>query len=135
MGFRAPDIAIDLGTTNTLVYVKRKGIVISEPTIVVVEARDKHLVRAVGDEAALLLGRTTEALQAILPIRDGAIQDFDTAAVLLVLQPLAFILFAVGEGIGALALALGEIPFAHKLLDGAPHGDAADGIELRQLGL
>ena len=38
MGFRAPDIAIDLGTTNTLVYVKRKGIVISEPTIVVVEA-------------------------------------------------------------------------------------------------
>ena len=83
MGFRAPDIAIDLGTTNTLVYVKRKGIVISEPTIVVVEARDKHLVRAVGDEAALLLGRTTEALQAILPIRDGAIQDFDTAAVLL----------------------------------------------------
>ena len=82
MAFRAPDIAIDLGTTNTLVYVQRKGIVISEPTIVVVEARDKHLVRAVGDEAALLLGRTTEALQAILPIRDGTIQDFDTAEVL-----------------------------------------------------
>ena len=83
MPIKAPDIAIDLGTTNTLVYVYHKGIVISEPTIVVVESRDKHLVRAVGDEAALLLGRTTEALQAILPIRDGTIQDFDTAEVLI----------------------------------------------------
>ena len=83
MGFMAPELAIDLGTSNTLVYVRGKGIVISEPTVAVVEARDKHLVRAIGDEAGLLLGRTTDTLKAIRPVRNGVIEDFDTCEVLL----------------------------------------------------
>ena len=60
MPIKAPDIAIDLGTTNTMVYVRGKGIVINEPTVVVVEARDRRAVRAVGDEARYLMGRTRD---------------------------------------------------------------------------
>ena len=83
MQIRASDIAIDLGTTNTLVYVRGKGIVISEPTIVVVEARDRSTVRAVGDEARYLLGRTKDSLRAVLPIKDGVISDYDAAEVMI----------------------------------------------------
>ena len=60
MGFVAHDLGVDLGTSNTLVYVKHKGIMISEPTIVVVDAGNERKVRAVGDDAKIMLGRTTE---------------------------------------------------------------------------
>ena len=53
MGFVAHDLGVDLGTSNTLVYVKHKGIMISEPTIVVVDSTNERRVRAVGDDAAL----------------------------------------------------------------------------------
>ena len=83
MSFFAPDIAIDLGSTNTMVYVRGRGVVISEPTLVVVSTEDRHLVRAVGDEAKYLLGRTRDTLTAIQPIQHGAISDFDCTEVLL----------------------------------------------------
>lgn len=58
MALIAPEIGIDLGTSNTMVYVRGRGIVVSEPTIVVIDSDNKHNVRAVGDEAEILLGRT-----------------------------------------------------------------------------
>ncbi len=78
----APDLGIDLGSCNTLLYVRKRKIVISEPTVVVASSSDRHLVRAVGDEALQLLGRTTDTLTAIRPIKDGAVEDFDSAEVL-----------------------------------------------------
>ena len=78
MGIIASDLGIDLGTSNTLVYVKRKGIVLSEPTIVVADSTNERTVRAVGDDARIMLGRTTEGVMAVRPIREGVITDFDT---------------------------------------------------------
>ena len=77
MPIKAPDVAIDLGTTNTMLYVHRKGIVVNEPTLVVVENRDRHLVKAVGDEARYLMGRTRDTMTAVRPIQNGIIADFD----------------------------------------------------------
>ena len=78
MGFVAHDLGVDLGTSNTMVYVKHKGIVISEPTIVVVDSTNERKVRAVGDDAKIMLGRTTEGVMAVRPMREGVITDFDT---------------------------------------------------------
>ena len=83
MGFVAHDLGIDLGTSNTLVYVKGKGIVINEPTIVVVESTNERKVRAVGDDAKIMLGRTTEGVMAVRPMREGVITDFDMTQILL----------------------------------------------------
>ncbi len=82
MGFFAPDVAIDLGSSNTLVYVHKQGVVINEPTVVVVSTSNKHVVRAVGDEALHLLGRTTDTLTAIRPLKNGVIDDYDSTEVL-----------------------------------------------------
>ena len=62
MALIAPEIGIDLGTSNTMVYVRGRGIVVSEPTIVVIDSDNKHNVRAVGDEAEILLGRAYDGL-------------------------------------------------------------------------
>ena len=70
------DLAIDLGTANTLVYVKNKGIVINEPSIVAIH-RDKKNVLAVGREAKEMLGRTPGNIVAIRPMKDGVIADFE----------------------------------------------------------
>ena len=71
------DMAIDLGTANTLVYVKDAGIVLNEPSVVaVVDNKGKKSVLAVGDEAKTMLGRTPGNIQAIRPLRDGVIADF-----------------------------------------------------------
>ena len=83
MHFFAPDIGIDLGSSNTLVYVKKRGIVISEPTLVVVSSTNKKQVQSVGDEARRVLGRTNDTKTVIRPIRNGAIADFDMTALLL----------------------------------------------------
>ncbi len=83
MGFVAHDVGVDLGTSNTLVYVKHKGIAISEPTIVVVESSNERKVRAVGDDAKIMLGRTTTGLMAVRPMREGVITDFDMTEILL----------------------------------------------------
>ena len=83
MAFFAPDIGIDLGTSNTVVYVRGRGIVISEPTMVVVDSGNKRSVRAVGDDAKFLLGRTSDALSVVRPIRGGSIADFDMTEMVL----------------------------------------------------
>ena len=76
----ASDMAIDLGTANTLVYVKGKGIVLSEPSVVAYHIKDGvKKVLAVGEDAKLMLGRTPGSIEAIRPMRDGVIADFDTA--------------------------------------------------------
>ena len=74
------DMAIDLGTANTLVYVRGKGIVLDEPSVVaIVNQRGKMQVLAVGEEAKMMLGRTPGNIKAIRPLRDGVIADFDVA--------------------------------------------------------
>jgi rod shape-determining protein MreB len=74
------DMAIDLGTANTLVYVKGKGIVLNEPSVVAYQVKDGvRRVLAVGEDAKLMLGRTPGSIEAIRPMRDGVIADFDTA--------------------------------------------------------
>ncbi len=74
------DMAIDLGTANTLVYVRGRGVVLSEPSVVAIaENRGKKQVIAVGNEAKQMLGKTPGQIQAIRPLRDGVIADFDVA--------------------------------------------------------
>ena len=78
-GAFSTDVSIDLGTANTLIYVKGKGIVLDEPSVVVVRddktAAGKR-IEAVGLEAKKMLGRTPTGLQAIRPMKDGVISDF-----------------------------------------------------------
>jgi len=79
-GFLSADMAIDLGTANTLVYVKGRGIVLNEPSVVAIaEVKGKKQVLAVGDEAKQMLGRTPGNIMAIRPLRDGVIADFEVA--------------------------------------------------------
>jgi len=74
------DMAIDLGTSNTLVYVKGEGIVLNEPSVVALsEVSGKKHVIAVGDEAKRMLGKTPGKIQAIRPMKDGVIADFEVA--------------------------------------------------------
>ena len=80
LGMLSADMAIDLGTANTLVYVKGRGIVLNEPSVVAIaEVRGKKQVLAVGDEAKMMLGRTPGNIHAIRPLRDGVIADFEIA--------------------------------------------------------
>lgn len=80
LGMFSADMAIDLGTANTLVYVKGRGIVLNEPSVVAIfNNNGRNQVLAVGDEAKLMLGRTPGNIQAIRPMRDGVIADFDVA--------------------------------------------------------
>lgn len=79
-GFLSADMAIDLGTANTLVYVKSRGIVLDEPSVVALATRKgKKQVLAVGDEAKRMRGRTPGNIEAIRPLRDGVIADFEVA--------------------------------------------------------
>src|SRR6476620_5043174 len=76
------DIGIDLGTVNTLVAVRGKGIVIREPSVVAIHKKT-HQVMAIGKEAKRMIGRTPIAIEAISPLRDGVISDFDTTEAML----------------------------------------------------
>jgi rod shape-determining protein MreB len=76
LGFLSHDIGIDLGTANTLVYAKDRGIVLNEPSVVALYC-DTRKVRAVGTEAKLMLGRTPGNIIAVRPMKDGVIADFD----------------------------------------------------------
>ncbi|SDX42312.1 rod shape-determining protein [Roseicitreum antarcticum] len=74
------DMAIDLGTANTLIYVKGRGIILNEPSVVAYHIKDgRKQVLAVGEDAKLMLGRTPGSIEAIRPMRDGVIADFDVA--------------------------------------------------------
>ncbi len=85
LGWFSNDLAIDLGTANTLVYVKGKGIVLSEPSVVAVRknARDRSRVLAVGRDAKMMLGRTPGNIVAIRPMKDGVIADFEITEAML----------------------------------------------------
>src|SRR3972149_7340248 len=88
-------IGVDLGTANVLIYVKGKGIVIAEPSVVAVAQRDNTIV-AVGGEAREMLGRTPVAIQVIRPMRDGVIADYVTTE--------AMLRHFIGRVIGRIAL-------------------------------
>ena len=77
------DLAIDLGTANTLIYVKGKGIVLNEPSVVAVRKGDGNKVLAVGEEAKRMLGRTPRDIVATRPMKDGVIADFDITETML----------------------------------------------------
>ena len=72
------DIAIDLGTANTLVYVKGKGVLINEPSIVAKSVHDNKII-AVGYEAKAMVGRSHREIETIRPLRDGVIADFNNS--------------------------------------------------------
>ena len=78
----AKDIGIDLGTANVLIYVKGRGIVLNEPSIVVVDTDNKSVI-AVGEEAKEMLGRTPGKVKAIKPMKDGVIADFELTEIML----------------------------------------------------
>ena len=81
-GFISKDLAIDLGTANTLVHVKGRGIVLSEPSVVAIQ-RDTNEVLAVGEEAKQMIGRTPGNVIAIRPLKDGVIADYDVTQAML----------------------------------------------------
>src|SRR5205814_3813294 len=74
--FMGRDMAVDLGTANTVVYVRGRGIVLNEPSVVAISTRDGRLL-AVGAEAKRMIGRTPAHIQAIRPLKDGVIADFE----------------------------------------------------------
>lgn len=76
------DIAIDLGTRTTLIYINSRGIVLDEPTVVAIDTRTKKCL-AIGDEAKQMLGRTPNEIKAIRPMKDGVIADFEMVELLL----------------------------------------------------
>src|ERR1700752_3165655 len=75
-GLFSNDLSIDLGTANTLIYVRGEGIVLNEPSVVAVNVNDGRPV-AVGAEAKRMIGRTPAHIRAIRPLKDGVIADFD----------------------------------------------------------
>src|SRR5450830_481358 len=74
-GFLSHDLAIDLGTANTLVMVKGRGIVIDEPSVVAIDRNTKKIL-AIGGDAKRMVGRTPADIVAVRPLRDGVISDF-----------------------------------------------------------
>ena len=80
LGMMSVDMAIDLGTANTLVYVKNQGVVLNAPSVVaIIDTKGRKKVLAVGQEAKDMLGRTPGNIEAIRPVRDGVIADFEVA--------------------------------------------------------
>ena len=71
------DLAVDLGTANTLIYVKGRGVVSSEPSVVAINSNTKEIL-AIGQEAKNMLGRTPANISAVRPMKDGVIADYDT---------------------------------------------------------
>ena len=80
--YLAPSLGIDLGTTNTLVYMKDKGIIVREPSVVAMKSNRKDIL-AVGEEARRMIGRTPGGIMAVRPLKDGVIADFGTTEVML----------------------------------------------------
>ena len=76
MSLFSKDVGIDLGTANTLVYMKGKGIIMREPSVVAVDTKTDE-VRCVGGEAKAVIGRTPGSIVAVRPLKDGVIADFD----------------------------------------------------------
>src|ERR671920_490098 len=104
------DMAIDLGTANTLVYVRGRGIVLNEPSGVAIETiNGVKRVKAVGDDAKLMMGKTPDQIEAIRPLRDGA-SNAGASAVFLIEEPMAAAIGAdmpVTEPIGSMVVDIG----------------------------
>jgi rod shape-determining protein MreB len=85
LGIFSSDLAIDLGTANTLVYVKNRGIVLSEPSVVAVRRSDGggNKVLAVGQDAKMMFGKTPGDVMAVRPMKDGVIADFEITEAML----------------------------------------------------
>lgn len=81
-GFSTKDLGIDLGTANTLVYAKGKGIIVREPSVVAIRT-DTKTIEAVGEAAKRMIGRTPGNIRAIRPMKDGVIADFETTATMI----------------------------------------------------
>lgn len=81
-GIGTRDLGIDLGTANTLVYIKGKGIVVREPSVVAIQTDTKQIV-AVGNDAKNMIGRTPGNVVALRPMKDGVIADFETTATMM----------------------------------------------------
>lgn len=109
------DIGIDLGTVNTLVLVKGKGIVIREPTVVALHRKTRQVL-AIGVEAKRMLGRTPAAIEAIRPLRNGVISDFDTCEAML-----RYFIHKVHESPSNSRWALPKIP-KPRIVVGIPSG-------------
>ncbi len=77
--FRAKDMGIDLGTANTLIYVKGSGIIVNEPSVIATDER-RHVVLAVGNDAKNMLGKAPKNISVVRPLQDGVISDFDKTA-------------------------------------------------------
>lgn len=112
------DIGIDLGTVNTLVLVKGKGILIREPTVVALHKKTKQIL-AIGTEAKRMLGRTPAAIEAVRPLRGGVISDFDTTEAML-----KFFIHKVHETPGKGFFSLPKIP-RPRIVVGIPSGVTA----------
>ncbi|HEY8465081.1 MAG TPA: rod shape-determining protein [Bacillota bacterium] len=97
LGRFAKDMGIDLGTANTLVYVKGKGVVLQEPTVVAIE-KDTNNIFAVGNEANLMVGRTPGNIVAVRPMKDGVIADFDVTE-----KMLRYFINKAGKNVGILS--------------------------------
>src|SRR5690606_36116986 len=76
------DMGIDLGTANTLVYIKGKGVIVKEPSVVAIRT-DTGSIEAVGNEAKKMIGRTPGHIVAVRPMKDGVIADFETTATMM----------------------------------------------------
>lgn len=109
------DIGIDLGTVNTLVLVKGKGIVIREPTVVALHKKTRQVL-AIGGEARRMLGRTPAAIEAVRPLRDGVISDFDTTEAML-----RYFIHKVHQTPGAGTWSMPKIP-KPRVVVGIPSG-------------
>ena len=83
MAIVAPNIGIDLGTANTLLYVQKRGIVISEPTVVVIEKNMRYSVKCIGEDARSYIGRSSSEFDVVKPLSEGMIRDFDLTKQLL----------------------------------------------------
>ena len=81
--FVSPDIAVDIGTNNTRVYVKEKGIVVNEPSVVIVRGDNTKDIIAVGDSAEELIGRSAGNVRIVHPLRDGVIVDYEMAQIMI----------------------------------------------------
>src|SRR3989344_723552 len=82
LGYFSQDLGVDLGTVNTLIHVKGKGIVIREPSIVAQHKKTQKIV-AIGTEAKKMVGRTPPSIVIVRPLKDGVISDYDTTLAML----------------------------------------------------
>ena len=115
----ARDLAIDLGTANTLVYAKGRGIVLNQPTVIALNTRTRDVL-AVGNEAWHMIGRTPGYIVAVRPLREGAITDFDiTQRMIRLLLQRAGVNTTVGSAGGPFRRETCDPEFRCKLMTGA----------------